>query len=181
MTSTYRYLGTEDANHLVLDWFRSQDQPNKVIDTPWGYRVWFYEVGDLCRLDNGQIDVKRSPLVSIFPVRTVHSILLTVGEVHFLTTGLSKSFPDLAKVNRNFRKWLRQNELVFSIKNGSEGRWHYYLEGTVKNRDTDVLAFPSGINALESGQYFVSDQESDARLDALCNQLALRGVPVPPG
>lgn len=179
MGSTYRYIGTEEENDLVREWFISQKNEPEVIESNAGFYVWFQNIGNLARSETGDIDVKNSPLVSVFPVKRIREVLLSVGEIHFLTTRTSDKFPKLVTVNRKFRNWIKSNELIFSSNPKFEGKWDYYLEGTVRNRDSDIYALPGGLQLLNQGQYFIAEDDSKGHLDMLCKTLALRGVEVP--
>jgi hypothetical protein len=64
--------------------------------------------------------------------------------------------------------------LIFDHHPAGEHRFDYYLEGTARNLGAPIRAFPSGLAALENGQYFVS--RLDGSLEKLCRMLALRGV-----
>ncbi len=174
MGSTYRYIASEEENQDVIDWF-SKHGP-KILKSVGPLHIWFPSIGELVRSKNGDINQKESPIVSIYPVTSIRGALLSVGEVHFLTTQIKKKFPELDAINRKFRSWLKKNELVFSSKPGFDGLYNYYLEGSIKNHDTDIYAFPKGISLLKSEQYFVADSESPGRLDAICKSLVLRGI-----
>jgi len=123
---------------------------------------------------HGTVDFNRSPVVSVFLPRVQRRVLWTVGEVHFLATPLREQFPALHKISSAFAKWLASYECVFTRKGGSP--YAYYLEGSVMNFDSPVFAFPSGIRALRAGQYFISDNDINYKLDQLCQKLRLRGV-----
>ena len=50
------------------------------------------------------------------------------------------------------------------------------LEGSVRNYDPPVFALPSGLDALNSGRYFVDHRDNAYVLDKLCKALRLRGI-----
>jgi hypothetical protein len=102
-------------------------------------------------------------------------LLWTVGEVHFLATPLRQRFPALHRVSSAFSTWLAELPVVYSNKR-QDNEFRYYLEGSVQNHDPPVYGFDSGMSALQSGRYFVSEDDSEAVLDALCKALRLRGV-----
>ena len=174
MGSTYRYISSETENQDIIDWF--SDYEPEVLRSDGPVHLWFRNIGDLVHNESGQIIQNDSPLVSIYPVRTIRGALLSVGEVHFLTTQPKKKFPELESINRKFRSWLKKNELVFSNKPDFDGLYNYYLEGSIRNYDPNIYAFPKGISLLKSEQYFVTDNESPTRLDKICKTLILRGV-----
>ena len=174
MGSTYRYIASEEENQEILDWFSSYE--SKIISTDGAVHLWFPKIGRIVRNDSGEINKNESPIVSIYPVKSVCGSLLSVGEVHFLTNKLKKKFPELDTINRKFQSWIKKNELAFSSKPSFDGQWNYYLEGSIKNYDTNIYAFPRGVTLLKSEQYFVADGESNGRLDTICKVLALRGV-----
>ena len=174
MGSTYRYIASEEENQDVIDWF-SNHEP-EILKSEGPVHIWFPSIGELVRNENGAINQNESPVVSIYPVTSVRGALLSVGEVHFLTTQLKKKFPELDAINRKFRSYLKKNELVYSSKKDFDGLYNYYLEGSIKNYDTDIYAFPKGKDLLKSEQYFVTDSESPGRLDTICKSLVLRGV-----
>lgn len=104
-------------------------------------------------------------------------LLTTVGEVHFLATPLS-AFPQLNRVSKQFRGWLRQHPCIHSHRQGFTGEWNYFLEGSVRNLDSEIFALPSGLAALQRGDYFVSADDSERTLDLVCRRLRLRDVPL---
>jgi hypothetical protein len=134
-------------------------------------------------LANHQVGKEPPVLVNFFAVavatvflpRETRGVLWTVGEVHFLATPLRKLFPRLHKISTDFSRWLGTHECIYP--NRSPGNaYEYYMEGSVRNSDAPVFAFDSGLDALRSGRYFVSDNDNDFVLDKLCRALRLRGV-----
>ncbi len=97
MGSTYRYIGTEDENNLVAQWFTSLNEQPKIIETGKGFYVWFQNIGELARSESGELDAKNSPLVTVFPIRRIRTVLLSVGEIHFLPARAGGKFPELEK------------------------------------------------------------------------------------
>lgn len=87
-----------------------------------------------------------------------------------------KKFPQLVEVNRKFIKWLKQYNLVFTRKADHDNRFDYFLEGSIRNWDSDVYALPLAFDALGKGKYFVNHDDDGHLLDTLCKQLKLRGV-----
>lgn len=155
---------------MVLDWFRSQRALPVEQVGRGNYTFYFREFGPLSD------DPKKCPVVNVFtPVRKL-AVLLTCGEIHFLATPLSQ-FPALATLNRDFRKWLSQFPCVFSRREDFERTWDYYLEGQIRNYDSDVFALPQAMEALRDGQYFVANDDNDWVLDKVCRELKKRGVP----
>ncbi|ARN22296.1 hypothetical protein A4W93_21655 [Piscinibacter gummiphilus] len=124
---------------------------------------------------DGRVDAKASPVASIFLPRIRRGALWTVGEVHFLATPLRERFPAVHKISTAFSKWLSTQECVYSNKR-KINPFSYYLEGSVQNHDPEVFAFESALSALNAGQYFVTEDDTEFRLDAICKMLGLRGV-----
>ena len=169
MGVTHRFLALEDESHIITEWFRSQT-PTPVEDVREdGVLFFFRDFGPL------NDDDKKSPLVNVFLPLRKRGVLLTCGEVHFLATPVSL-FPQLAALNRQFRRWLGQFPCVFSRRPDFEGEWSYYLEGSIRNFDADVYALPEAMDALRSGSYFVSHGDTDWMLEKIVRQLDLRGV-----
>lgn len=133
-------------------------------------------MGELVTGPHGAFDSSNSPLVNVFSPQIRRGALWTVGEVHFLPTPLRQRFPQLAATSQAFARWLKKQRCVFSNTAGSENKFDYYLEGSVRNYDAAVYAFPTGLAALHEGRYFVGDDDGDARLDKICSALRLRGV-----
>jgi hypothetical protein len=170
MGTTHRFLAIEDEASLVPDWFRSQSPTPREHSERGDFSFDFSESGLLSN------DAKKSPLVNVFmPVRK-RGALLTCGEVHFLATPLS-SFPQMAELNRAFRKWLSQFTCVFSRRKDFEPNWNDNLAGCIQNYDSDVFALPKAIESLGQGQVFVANHDNDLRLDTICRELKKRGVP----
>jgi hypothetical protein len=169
MGSTYRFLAAVDEASSVLEWFRSL--PELPVESPHDAGVLFYfrEFGPL------DPDAKKSPVVNVFmPVRK-RGVLTTIGEVHFLATPLS-AFPALNTINKRFREWLRQNPCIYSHRPDFAHQWDYFLEGSARNRDSDVIALPGGMAALQRGSYFVDREDDELQLDRVCRALELRAV-----
>jgi hypothetical protein len=85
-------------------------------------------------------------------------------------------FPRLNAISRQFRRWLEQFPCVFSRRHGFVGEWDYYLEGSIRNYDTDICALPNAMAELRAGAYFVAEEDNDLRLEKICRMLDLRGV-----
>lgn len=176
MGITHRFIEAPHGHSAVMEWFRSFPSTPVEVQTERGYVFFFSQFGDLIYDDNGRIDSTKSPVVNIFFPRIRRGILWTVGEVHFLATPLKQRFSEPDKVNRAFKKWLSANELIFSNSSSAENKWNYYLEGSTRNYDPPIFAFLSGADAIRNGQYFVSDDETELRLDKICVSLRLRGL-----
>jgi len=184
MGSTHRFLAIGDESDRVLDWFRSlPNPPQETTPSSRGRWLHFREIGPLAftgsQTGAGEIDPKRSPVVSFFPARRRRGVLWTAGEVHFLATPLKELFPTLDRVSRQFARWLSQFERVFSRRSPTDD-WTYYLEGSILNYDSDVYALPDAAAELRRGQYFVADDDSATAVDTLCRTLRLRGVECSP-
>ena len=169
MSNTYRFLSDIDEANIIIEWFRDLSEPPVENRHETGILLHFKKLGPI--LD----DTKSSPLINVFMPSKKRGALTTIGEVHFLTSPIKK-FPQLAEVSRNFKKWLKKYNLVFSHKLDHDVQYHYYLEGSIKNWDSDVYALPHGFNSLSKGNYFVSHYDNDHILENLCKQLRLRGV-----
>ena len=169
MGTTYRFLAEIDEARQIIDWFRELPEPPTESPHDEGILLYFGQFGPLLE------DSKSSPLVNVFLPKKTHEVLTTAGEVHFLASPM-KMFPQLVEMNRNFRKWIKQYQLVFTRKANHDNRYDYYLEGSIKNWDSDVFALPFAFEALCKGQYFVNHDDKGHLLDTLCKQLKLRGV-----
>jgi hypothetical protein len=169
MGLTYRFLATVEEASVVLDWFRAL--PERQVETARNGDSLFY-FRDFGVIDS---DAKNSPLVSVLMPQRKRGVLTTIGEVHFLATPLS-AFPGLNKVNKQFRKWLRENPCVYSHRPDFAHEWDYFLEGSARNRDSDIFALPAGATELKRGSYFVAADDNEEVLDCVCRSLELRGV-----
>ena len=170
-----RYIEAPAETSEVVDWFRRLQHPPKETWFERGCNLHFQELGPL-RLDSGgRIDVKASPLASVIVPRIRRASLWTVGEVHFLPSPLRARFPDLHKICTEFTAWIGARECVFSPRR-DRPQFSYYLEGSIRNYDSEVFAFESGHVALSEGRYFVADEDTEFRLDRICKALRLRGV-----
>ncbi len=173
MGVTVRFL-EEPGSNSVLEWFRDLPEKPEEVPTQRSTVLYFRGLGPLVYGGEGRIDPEASPIATVFSARVVRGALWTVGEVHFLPAQLRRRFPDLHRTATKLTRWLSSFECVFA--RGASCEYAYYLEGSVRNWDSSIYALPSGLDALKSGRYFVSEDESDARVDALCKQLRLRGV-----
>ena len=175
MSATYRFIAEPSERQEVLEWFRSLLLPPLEERVARGASLYFKEQGALARNLDGSIDVKHSPVVSVFLPQVRRGALWSVGEVHFLAAPLREQFPGLHKINSAFSKWLATHECVYSNKR-KDNEFAYLLDGSVKNYDPPVYAFSSGLVALRTGRYFVSEGDSEAALQSICKALRLKGI-----
>jgi hypothetical protein len=172
----HRYIEAPNEPSPVLDWLRRAAAQAEEIALPRGVAFHFRQFADLVVADDNSVDVHRSPLVTVFVPQVRRGIVWTVGEVHFWATPLRQLFPSLHGLSRAFASWLRQFECVFAKGQSRHPEWEYHLEGSVRNSDPAIFALPSGLEALNSGRYFVDHRDTDRVLDTLCRALRLRGI-----
>lgn len=175
MSLTYRFIVNPHEESPVLEWFRATPNVPNEIAVNEGTILNFVNCGQLAYRDDGKIDPKLSPIATLIHPKVKRGILWTVGEIHFLATPLCQRFPELAKINLEFRKWLALLDCVFDAKR-SDNEFDYYLEGSVRNFDPPIYAFASGLAALKRGQYFIGDSDNDVRIATICRTLSLRGI-----
>ena len=179
MATTFRFLASPEEGQTVLDWFARLPEPPHVHPRPDGAALFFRQFGPLALTATNEADPKRSPVVLLVLPQVRHGILWTAGEVQFLPERMRSSFPGLQKVLTSFRDWLRSFPVVFRLPRLPEtsgGSWDYYLEGGLRNVSDEIFALPTGMAALERGQYFVW-QGGGGAYETLLKQLRLRGVP----
>jgi hypothetical protein len=178
MGTIYRFIADPSQPNPITEWFNRLAKPPEPVNGQDDRGLWLYfrHMGALSRAADGSLDVRRSPLVTVFPPRVRRGILWTVGEVHFLPTPLRETFPELHKVSMSLKGWLESFSCVYSNKPGHQNDWNYYLEGAIKNFDPPVYALGGSVEALQRGQYFVAEDDNDAVLDKLCAKLRLRDV-----
>ena len=176
MGTSYRFIVDPAEPSPVLEWFRAATPSPTEMRTPNSTVFHFKDLGPVVSMPDGTPDKINSPVVTVFSPTVKRGVLWTVGEVHFLPTPLKVKFPKLDSVSRAFAKWLKERPCVFSNKPGSVNEFDYYLEGSIRNYDPPLYAFPSGVAALTQGQYFVSDDETAPRLESICKALRLRGI-----
>ena len=175
MSMTYRFIEDPAITSAVRQWFQDLPSPPEETETERAIVLYFRALGPLTYTASGEINTKLSPVATLYLPRLVRGTLWSVGEVHFLAATLKEQFPELHKIKTAFAKWLRQFEIVFSNKPAGPSEWNYYLEGSVKNYDPPIFGLPSGYQAIQNGQYFISDGESDSVIDKVCASLRLRG------
>jgi hypothetical protein len=169
-----RFVEAPQIPCSALQWFRDRDMsPNEhVFD--WGAALYFSRLGQLHHKSDGSIDSERSPVVTVHVPQVRRGIFWTVGEVRFCPVPLGW-FPELERLRRSFLRWFEKRPLIYDDHPAGEHQFDYYLEGSAKNWGP-IRAFPSGLAALENGQYFISRLEPNVLLETLCRTLALRGV-----
>ena len=175
MSVTHRFIANPTEPSEVMAWFQSLDTPVTRAATEYGHALHFRDFGPLSYLHTGGIDADTSPVATIVLPQVRRSALWTVGEVHFRATPLRKQFPQLHKISTAFSEWLSSLDCVYSNKR-QENPYAYYLEGSAKNEDAPIFAFPSALKALKKEQYFVGHMDNEFRLDTICKMLRLRGV-----
>ena len=170
-----RFVEAPEIPCSALQWFRDQELAPNVHMFDWGAALYFSSLGQLQYKSDGSIDSERSPVVAVDIPRVRRKILWTVGEVRFCPVPLSR-FPELAHLRRSFLRWFQKHPLIYDNHRAGEHRFDYYLEGSVRTlMPGPIRAFPSGLAALENGQYFISRFDTGS-LEPLCRRLALRGV-----
>jgi hypothetical protein len=179
MATTFRFLASPEEGQTVLSWFNHLPEPPHVHPKPDGAVLFFRQLGPLIMTSTNEVDVKRSPVVLLLLPRVRHGVLWTAGEVQFLAERMRSTFPALQKVLASFRQWLKEFSVVFRQPRRPEtsgGPWDYYLEGGIRNVSVEVFALPAGMAALERGQYFIWQGDSEGRLDTVLRTLKHRGV-----
>jgi len=204
LAAEIRFLAIDGEHRKILEWFSEQTLRARENATPDRVLFWYESEGPLAYWpteisisDNashrqqkkalmlrwqqehapGQqiLDSGNTPLVSIELPRKVRGVLWTTGEVTFTGTPLRNRFPRLASLHRSLVRWLRQFELVFDPRM-RRSDFDYFLEGTIRNYDSEVRALPHALAALRNGQYFINTGAEEAQVEKLCRQLRLRGV-----
>jgi hypothetical protein len=170
---TIRFIEQPGADS-VLAWLRSRPEKPEEVSTERSTVLYFREFGPLVYDAAGRVAAAASPVATVFSPRVRRGALWTVGEAHFLPMQLRRKFPGLHRIAADLAKWLSTFECVFAL--GEPSEFSYFLEGSVRNVDSSIYGLPSGLDALNGGRYFVSEGETDGRLEALCRQLRLRGV-----
>jgi len=182
MGASHWFLAIDGEQEMVLEWFRRLAKPPEELPAGGiGVLLNFSAFGSLAYKQSdsggvGELDAQSSPLVSVFLPIQKRGVFWTAGEVHFLPTRMRKVCPPLESINRNFRKWLKDFERVFATDATWDGKWDYYLEGSIRNWAPEVFALPNAMNALRRGQYFVAERDNDLLLDQVCRSLRLRGI-----
>ncbi|MHB9049900.1 MAG: hypothetical protein ACYC35_28615 [Pirellulales bacterium] len=175
MGTTYRFVAAPSEPSEVMAWFRRLDTPPVEAPAAHGVLLYFKEFGRVIYGADGSMDPKASPIATVFLPHAKRGVLWTVGEVHFLATPLRQLFPGLHKISSAFSKWLAGHQCVYSHQSNTN-TFDYYLEGSIRNNDSPVFAFASGLSALTEGRYFVADGDNEHVLARLCQSLRLRGV-----
>jgi hypothetical protein len=181
MATTFRLVASPEEGQILLDWFAKLPEPPHIHPRSDGAALFFRQFGPLIMTATNQVDVKQSPVVLLVLPQVRHEVLWTAGEVQFLAERMRSSFPGLQKVLTSFRQWVRTFPVVFRqprLPETSGGPWDYYLEGGIRNVSDEVFALPAGMAALERGQYFIWQGDSEGRLDTVLRMLRLRGVTI---
>lgn len=175
MAVTYKFVHDPAELSPVLSWLRATNPAPRKISFAWGVALHFEASGPIQYLSDGTIDAAHSPVAALILPKVRRAALWTVGELRILATPLRSQYPALHRASARLSKWLGDYRRVFDVRGGEHG-FDYYLEGSVRNTSQEIFAFGSGLEALNSGRYFVGDADSDALLDKVCKQLRLRGV-----
>jgi hypothetical protein len=174
MGSTHRFLAVGNDLQQVYDWLAALPEHPVIIPATGCQYVHFATLGGLIP-PKGPVDVKKSPVASLFPPELIRAVVWTAGELHFLPTPLRALFPKLDNISRKFSKWLGRFDCVYEGP-GKAGDWDYFLEGCLRNHGSPIVALPQAMSALRAGQYFISHGFGGDALDRLCRSLELRGV-----
>jgi len=174
MASTYRFISDPSLEQPVVEWLRTLPFPPEEVETERGIVLYFRACGALSYATSGTIIAEESPVAILFLPRVARGVLWTVGELHFRSTRLRERFPDLAKIQASFSKWLK-SQICVCWNKSNDNEFGYFLEGSVRNYPP-VYAFPSGLVGLQAGRYFVGDGDNEYVLAKVCGLLRLRGV-----
>jgi len=178
VTASFSFVQSPNEKSEILNWFRALPHPPEETARPRGVVLYFRRLGVLALNENGGVDGTRSPIVDVVLPKVRRGILWTVGKVDFLPMPVSV-FRPLAKIRREFARWIESYPLVHSTESTAETDFSYYLEGSALNRG-EIYGMPSGLVALRAGQYFVDDTDNDTRLETVCRTLRLRGLECSP-
>lgn len=148
-------------------------EPPEEMPVERGLVLYFRRLGSL-----GDRDA--SPVVVLATPRVRRGQLWTVGSVEFVAKNLRAVSPDLEKIRKAFASWMRLAPLIYENRKGIDNPYAYYLEGGAGNWASEIYALPSGLDALNAGQYFVSELDNELVLDRVCKTLRLRGVDCDP-
>lgn len=169
-----RFVEDPDQPSSIVGWLRRQGLAYEEASFDGGVTLHFPSLGPLRTKADGSIDTEQSPIVAVYLPRKRRGILWTVGEVHFLSMPLSQ-FPALASMRRAFLRWFEEAPLIYDHNPVGPHDHDYYLEGSAANWGP-IRAFPSAMDALLTGRYFVSCRETDGSLSTISKKLRLRGV-----
>lgn len=176
MTVSYRYLADPSEPQQVLQWFRDLPSPPIESQMDGVTRLHFRNLGALARTsDFKQIDWKKSPVVHVYHPRVRRGVIWTTGTVNFDPVPLRNTFPELHKISLALKKWLSSYLCVFA-HGPHEAKYTDFLRGTIKNYDSSVYAFPSGLAALQASRTFISEGDGEIFTDKLCNEFRLMGI-----
>ncbi|WP_150625961.1 hypothetical protein [Pandoraea captiosa] len=175
MGKSFRFITDPAGEMEVLQWFRDLPEPPEEVHNATHVQLYFRPLGPLQYLSDGSIDAEKSPIVSIAKPRVVHNLLWTVGVINFRTSALSKLYPSLHRTQKDLEQWLSDLPCIYSGTD-RDNQYSYYLEGGVRNEISPIYAFPSGLEAIERGRYFVSHLDTEGRLAQLRQTLRLRGL-----
>ncbi len=170
MAASYHFLESPHSEESgALSWFRQLPHPPEEMIIDRGVALYFRHLGPL-----GERDV--SPVVIFAKPQIRCGSLWTVGSIEFVAKNLRTVAPELEKVHKSFRAWIEAAPLIYENRKDVDNPFAYNLEGSAGNWATKIYALPSGLAALEGGQYFVSEFDNDFVLDRVCRSLRLRGV-----
>jgi hypothetical protein len=178
MATTFRFAAHPTEPSEVLAWFRNLATPPVETIASRGMVLYFSEFGEIEHKLDGSVDAEASPLVSVMLPKERRGVVWTIGEVRFLATPLRRRYPGLHRISAQFSRWISGRECVFAngVGHDAVNTFDYYLEGSIRNFDEPVWAFPSGMDALRAERYFLSERDNDAVVDRLCRTLRLRGI-----
>ena len=169
-----RFIEAPDTPCSALQWFREQNLSFAEHVFDWGAALYFSSLGELRLNPDGSIKADSSPVVAVHLPKVRRGILWTVGDVCFCSVPLGH-YPELQRLRTSFTRWIGRYPLIFDHHPSSPHEFDYYLEGSAKNWGP-IRAFPTGLDALKKGQYFISRFETDSSIRTLCKTLALRGM-----
>ena len=174
--NTYRYIESPNAKSEVLVWFENNQDTKVIAIEKCTYITYKDYVIDKSIKNYNKKDL---PLIAVYSPRVIKKRIWTVGEIHILPTKIRNKYPELTKIEIEFKKWLISHECVFSnTKGGKVNEYNYYFEGSVINWDSKIYAMESGKEALLNEQYFVDDDISIGKLEDIYRILKLRGIEI---
>jgi hypothetical protein len=174
--TTEYFVDAPSEHSQVLEWFRALDPPPTETRREGGVLFYFDVLGPIEADEQGRFSVHSSPMVNVFLPKTRRGVLWTAGEVHFLTKRSAPAGKAMQSIHRRFQRWLTTFTQVYGSGTAPDLEMSYYLEGSVRNFASRVVALPDGLSALHDGKFIVLDQDNEAVLDKLCRTLRLRGI-----
>ena len=169
---TYSILTTdfEEFNNFVDNVFLGLTSKKLIVGNKLVYH--FYDFGEMTN------DIDTSPaIIIILPIK-ITEFLWRSGQIHIQKNGMTKINPDFHKVVKRLIENLDNNKNVIWNQGNflGDGKFNYYLRGTLQNISWKIISLDSGMIHLDNQKYYLAPNDNESVVSKELKSLKLIGL-----